>query len=237
MNRWYFTTVVLLLAAAAAQAHHIWIVPEKPVGPKAKVVFSDDLEPDKPELLEKVAHAKLWVRDGAGKESPLTWKKGEDSFALDVPGEGGRTVGGVCVYGVQVYDHRLRKNVEPYLLTYYPKTILGEGAAPKPWDKLALEIVPAVSGGEIRLLVLFQGKPAPNAEMRVQAPGEDREDLKTDDKGEIKFGVKKPGMYGFQTRYIEGKAGEHGGKKYGEVRHHATLVLPLGMKPVGEAKK
>jgi hypothetical protein len=34
------------LAAGPARAHFIWIVPDGPEGTKAKVVFSDNLEPD-----------------------------------------------------------------------------------------------------------------------------------------------------------------------------------------------
>ena len=232
MNGRQFAAVAFLLAvAASARAHHIWLIPEQANGPKVKAVFSDYLEPDGSDLLDKVAHTKLWVRDRGGKESPLAWKKGSDSFHLAVPGEGERTVGGECVYGVETYDHRLKKRIDPYLLTYYPKTILDGSEDAKPWDKLALEIVPHVSGTEVRLRVLFRGKPAPNAELLVHPPEGEREDLKTDEKGEIKFGYKKAGPYGVRTRVIEEKAGEHAGTKYGAVRHYASLVLPLGVKP------
>lgn len=229
MNRWYLAAVFAFLTATA-QAHHIWIIPDNQGGPTAKAVFADFLEPEKPEQLAKVAHTKLWVRDAAGKESPQgwkkgTWKKGEDTFLLDVPGDGERTVGGECVYGVVTHDHRLRKEVEPYLLVYYPKAILGQAAAPRPWDRLPLEIVPAVSGDEVRLRVLYRGKPAAGAEMRVHPSDGDRDDHKTDANGEIMLPFKAAGVYGFQTRYIEAKGGEHDGKKYVEVRHYASLVL------------
>jgi uncharacterized GH25 family protein len=230
MNRRYLALAVAFLAAATAQAHHIWIIPDKPDGSKAKAVFADFLEPDKPEMLAKIGHAKLHVRDAAGKVSPLTWKKGtwkkgEDTFLLDVPGEGERTVGGECVYGIVTHDHRLRKEVDPYLLAYYPKAIFNPAADSKPWDKLPLEIVPAVSGDEVRLRVLFRGKPAAGAEMRVHPSDGEREDFKTDEKGEVKVPFKAAGVYGVQTRHIEAKGGEHDGKKYVEVRHYASLVL------------
>jgi uncharacterized GH25 family protein len=235
VKHWQLALVPLFLTAAA-QAHHIWILPEKPAGSRAKVVFSDDLGPDTPETVQRIAHTKLWLRDRAGKESALTWRKGDDHFALDVPGEGVRVVGGSCVYGVQDYDHRKRSKVPPYLLTYYPKVVIGEGSAPKAWDRLKLQIVSAVSGDEVHLRVLFQGKPAPKAEIRMHTPGETRKDLTTDDKGEIKVRITKSGNHGFQTRHIEAKAGEHDGDRYGEIRHHATLVLPLAVKPAGARK-
>ena len=142
MTRWLLLPAVgLAVLAAPVRAHHIWIIPDGADGSKPRAVFSDTLAPDSPDLLRKIAHARLYVRDATGNEELVEWAKGEDSFALDVPGRGGRTVGGVCVYGVESMDHRLRKRVEPYLLTYYPKAILGGGSGPKPWDRLPLEIV------------------------------------------------------------------------------------------------
>jgi uncharacterized GH25 family protein len=81
----------------------------------------------------------------------------------------------------------------------------------------------------VRLRVLFRGKPVPGAELFVLAAGTDRKELKTDDKGEATFRAPKSGAYGFRTRQIEAKAGEHNGKKYAEVRHYASLVLTLAV--------
>ena len=50
-------TCLLLLAWAAlpARAHFIWIVPDGTDGTKAKVIFSDSLEPDEGVPVEKIA--------------------------------------------------------------------------------------------------------------------------------------------------------------------------------------
>jgi len=227
MNRRLLAAAFALVAASAAGAHHIWIVPENAAKPNARVIFSDTLMPDEAALLQKIGHAKLWLRDHTGKDAPLQWDIDDDSYALEVPGKGSRTIGASCIYGVHGWDHRTQKTVDPYLLTYYAKTILGEDSAPKPWDKLALEIIPKISGNEVRLQVVFQGKPVPKAEMRVQVPGDKRMDLQTDAQGVVVFPVKKTGKYGFQTRHVEQKPGEYNGKKYVEIRHHSTLVLDL----------
>jgi hypothetical protein len=227
MTRLFLAAAGCVLAAAAARAHHIWIVPASADGSKATAVFSDDLNPSSPDSLRKVAHARLYVRDRAGAEELVEWARGEASFALDVPGKGGRTVGGVCVYGVETYDHRLHKHIDPYLLTYYPKTILGVGGDPKPWDRLPLEILSTRTADGVRLQVFFRGKPAPKAELFVLGGKDGKVELKTDEKGETTFAPKAAGPYGFRTRFIEAKAGEHNGKKYGEVRHYASLVLRL----------
>ena len=224
----------LILVPAAAQAHHIWIIPDRPDGPKATAVFGDTLAPQSPDLLKKIAHTRLFVREASGNEELVEWTKGEDSFALEVSGAGPRVVGGTCVYGVESMDHRLHKRVEPYLLVYHPKTVLGPCTGQKPWERLPLEILAEVSGEKVHLRVLFRGKPAPRAEMFVLADGQEKVELKTDDEGRATLEVKRPGTYGFRTRQIEAKGGEYRGKKYAETRHYASLVLPVG---TGAGKK
>lgn len=227
MNRFIIAFACAFLLAGPTLAHHIWIIPVTANGPKATAVFSDYLKPSDSESIKKVVHTRLWVREQNGNEELVEWTRNENSFSLEVPGKGVRMVGGACSYGVETFDHRLQKHGEPYLLKYYPKAILGKSVGSKPWNKLALEIVAVEMGDEIRLQVFFQGKPAPGAEMRVQAPDQERASLTTNGNGEITIAVKKPGLHGLQTRFIEKKAGEQDGKKYGEIRHHATLVLHL----------
>jgi uncharacterized GH25 family protein len=219
--------IVLLLGVSSAGAHHIWIIPQRPDGSKAVAVFSDTLAPDPTDSLRRIAHTKLYVRDRSDNEELVEWTKGDKSYAMEIPGKGDRTVGGTCIYGVEMMDHRLRKQVEPYLLVYYPKLILGEGGGTKPWARLPLEILSSRKGAEVQLQVLFRGKPLPNAEMFVLAEGQDRIELKTDADGKTTFTAKKEGIHGFRTRMIEPKAGEHNAKKYVEIRHYASLVQML----------
>ena len=48
------TVVALVALAAPARAHFVWILPPEKDGQPIRVVFSDGLQPDKPELLKKV---------------------------------------------------------------------------------------------------------------------------------------------------------------------------------------
>lgn len=225
MNRCLVAFSCALLTATFASAHHIWIIPTTPDGPKATAVFSDYLKPSNTDSIKKIVHTRLWVRQRDGNEELVEWTRKDSEFTLEVPGKGPRILGGDCSFGVETFDHRLQKHGEPYLLKYYPKSVLGGDAPAKPWDKLTLEIVPVITSDELRLQVFFKGKPAPKAEMRIQSLEQDRENLTTDANGEIKLSGRKAGVYGFQTRLIEKKAGEYSDKKYVEVRHHATLVL------------
>lgn len=218
MKRCVMTLLLFALAAVPVQAHFIWIVPDGPEGTKAKVVFSEGLEPDDAVPVEKIAGTKLWGRDGAGKATALDWKKTEHAYLVRVPDKDIAVLGGVCQYGVIQ-----RGKGKPFLLVYYPKFIRGRVDAVKGWDKLVLEIVPQ---GAEAFQVLFAGEPVADAEVVVLGPAaESKETLKTDAKGKFKLRSATPGLYGIRTRYVETKAGDHEGKKYEEVRHYATLVF------------
>ena len=211
----------LALAAALsanAVAHFVFIVPES--ANKARVVFSDSLEPDQKVPVAKIAATKLLMRDPEGKVSPLTWIKGEHAYAVELPGAGPRVVYGLTDYGV------LQKgSAKPYLLRYYPKAVVGpvpEGGG-KPGKHLAVEIFPVVSGGKVAFRVEARGKPVADAEVHVlQKSGE--ETLKTDVSGRTKA-VEVKGQCGAYVRHTEKITGKVGGKDYDESRNYATLVF------------
>lgn len=227
MLRLFGATLVFLLSAGVAHAHHIWILPGD-AGRPARAVFGDTLEPGSPRVLEHIGQTRLWLLDARGRESPLGWQRTDDSYAIDVPRDA-QALGGVCVYGTEVHDHRLRQDVAPYLLVYYPKALLTGDPAGKSWPKLTLEIVPAFSGDAARLQVLFKGRPAPRAEMVVFGP-DDRSNLTTNEQGQIEINL-KPGLYGLRTRVLEDQGGSHEGKKYEQIRHYASLVFRFDARP------
>lgn len=221
MKRTILSLLFFALTAAPAQAHFIWIVPDAREGAHAKIVFSEGLEPDEAVPVEKIAATSLHVRDAAGRVVPLESKKGEHAYLVDLPDESPAVVGGVCRYGVLQ-----RSQDKPFLVNYYPKLIRGEVQAAKAWDQLRLEIVPQ---GEGRFQVVFDGKPAAEAEVVVLASTADKkETLRTDASGEFKMQSAEPGLYGIRARHVEAVAGEHDGKKYEEARHYATLVFWTG---------
>jgi uncharacterized GH25 family protein len=211
----------LLFFTSTANAHFVWIIPV-PGKNEVRVVMSDTTEPDSPALLDKIAHTDMLVRLPDGKVQKLSCAKGEDSFIATIPGEGTRTVGGVCKYGVMQ-----RGNTDPFLLMYHAKTELGgnkTGVTQKasPWPLLALEIIPSneTSGA---FQVLWNGQPLADAEVVIA--GDDSAPRKTDAKGLFNASTEKPGTYGFRVRHIEPKSGEHAGKAYKEVRHYSTYVV------------
>ena len=222
MNRILGAAAVLLLAAATAHAHFPFILPE-PDGAAVKVVFSDELSPDPKVEIEKLAGTKLFARDaGTGKDTPLTWKKGEGFYTAAVGGSGPRVVYGVTDYGV------LQKgDAKPFRLVYYPKALIG-GVTAKATvgDPLKVEIVPATDAGKTRFRLLQEGKPVAEAEYTVLVPGGAKKAGKTDKDGHTET-FDAPGRYGVFARVTEAKPGEAGGKKFDETRHYATLVIDV----------
>jgi uncharacterized GH25 family protein len=223
MNRMFGAAVVGLLAASAAQGHFPFIVPETN-GAAAKVVFGDELKPDPNVAIEKLANTKLTVRDAAGKETPVEWKKGEGFYSLPVPGTGTRVVYGTTDYGV------LQKGDAPaFKLTYHPKAVLGAATAKEATvgEKLPLEVAAEGATGKTRFRVLAAGKPVADSEVTVMLPGSGSKAVKTDKDGYTPE-FAETGRFGVVAKLVEAKPGEHGGKKYAEARHYATLVCDVG---------
>lgn len=209
---------LILTLSATAGAHFVFIVPES-VG-KARVVFSDSLQPDENVPITKIGATKLHVRNADGKSSPLAWTKGDHAYSVEVPGTGSRVVYGVTDYGV------LQKGKsKPYLLQYHPKAIFG--AIPKDGGKVGdavpVEIVPVVSGDRVLFEVLAKGKPVADAEVNVLLKSGNKK-FTTDAKGRTEA-LEVKGQCGAWVRHTDAKAGKAGGKTYDEARHYATLVF------------
>ncbi len=220
MYRMLGSLVVGLFAVAVANAHFPFVVPDAK-GESAKVVFSDNLEPDTNVNVEKIANTKLTLRDAAGKESPLEWKKADGFYAVNVPGKGDRVVYGVTDYGV------LQKGDDkPFKLAYYPKAVIGNASAKPVGEKLALEVVAEGASGKVRFLVLAAGKPLAESEVTVMLPDGTKKAVKTDKDG-YTTAFEGAGRYGVYAKRVEAKAGEHAGKKFEEIRSYATLVCDV----------
>jgi hypothetical protein len=224
--------LLVLALAVPAPAHFVWIVPA-PAKDKvtARVIFSDTLRPDSPDLLKKIAHAKLFVRNPSGEATAVKHTADKGALVVTVP-PGPHAVLAICRYGV------ITRGGEPFLLNYYAKTFTGldaKGARPgdfthKTWDSFPLEVVPMRTKGGPAVRVLWHGKPLAGAEIVLLVPGKDEGVERTSDKeGLVKLeGGDKPGMYGVRARHVEKKEGKHEGKAYRSVRHYATLTWAVG---------
>ena len=157
MFRAALAATVALGAITVARAHFVFVVPDLKDPAKAVVVFSEDLEPDEHVTADKMATLKLTCRDAAGKDTAVEHKAGKHELTAALPGSGPRVVFGSLNYGVMQ-----KGDAKPYLLAYHPKALVGA----VPADKQVLgakavpaEVIPVVTGGEVRFKFLQAGKP------------------------------------------------------------------------------
>ena len=220
MYRMFGAMIVGLLSVAVARAHFTYIVAEAD-GTKARVIFSDDLNLDTNVNIEKIGNTKLTLRNAAGKESALEWKKGEGFYQVDLPGHGMRVVYGTTDYGV------LQKgDAKAFRLIYFPKAIVGGFRADALGDKVKLEILASGEPGNVRFQVVSNSKPISEAEVSVLLPSSAKKAVKTDKEGYTP-NFDALGRYGLNARMTESVGGDHGGKKFEESRYYATLVVDV----------
>lgn len=213
---------LLLVIASSAYAHFVFIVPMTNDPSKATVVFSDDLEPDENVGIEKLSTLKLYSRDSAGKDVSVESKPGKHELQVTVPGQGSRILFGTLSYGVMQ-----RGEAKPYLLTYYPKAMVGAMASDRTIvgsKSLPVEIVPIVTGAEVRFQFLAGGQPVSDAEVTVIKSDVNKSKVKTDKHGKTEAFPAK-GRYGVWAKDAVATPGEFDGKKYDEIRRYATLVV------------
>jgi uncharacterized GH25 family protein len=227
MKRLLGTLALLLALSLPARGHFVFLLPAD--GSRTvRAVFSDSLEPDRPELLKKVAHTRFSSRmpDGDVALKATTVK---NALELTVGGTGPAWVVGVCPYGVTT------RGKEPFLLSYYCKTLVGTtpGKAPaaevlgQRFASLKLEVVP-VPGKEPAVRLLWEGKPLAAAQVVLYVPGKDKAvETKADKDGLVMLErATKAGLYGVRAFHEEKKKGSQDGKEYASMRSYSTLTFP-----------
>jgi len=227
MSRVIMSFLTMLAMTMCASAHFVFVVPDAKDKTKVVVVFSDDLEVDENIPAERLKGLKLTGRFEGGKEAPVECKPGKSCLT----GELG-LFGPQCVYGMFAYGVMQKGDAKPYLLAYHPKAVFA-GADPKHitlGEKvIPVELVPVVSGSDVKFQFLAAGKPVADVEVTVIKPEGGKAKAKTDKDG-LTQAFPAKGRYGAWAKYIDAIAGEHDGKKYDEVRHYATLVADLSAK-------
>jgi N-acetylneuraminic acid mutarotase len=206
--RWAFLPLGL---ATIANAHFVWVVPQSG-GTAAQVFISETLSPTDEVDAGLIAGARLSVRDAQGHETPLPLSKGDHAFGTPLAGGGTRVIHGVADLG------RMQLGQEkPYLLLYYPKTVVGDAFDPKTvvGGETPVEIVPVGKPGELRLKLLAHGKPQQQNEVTILLPDGSQKKLKTDESG-LTDVLTQTGRYGAWARYWEG-----------ETHNYATLVVDV----------
>src|SRR5215470_2711000 len=90
-----FALLLAALAATPVRAHFIWLLPVDATGekPGVRMIFSDSLKPDDPDLLKRISHAELFVRGTDDKQTSVKHSQDKDVLTATLPGKGPRIVG------------------------------------------------------------------------------------------------------------------------------------------------
>lgn len=215
----------LTLATLTAQAHFVFVVPDAADPTKALVVFSDDLAPDENVSIDKISGLKLTCRQADGKESTIACKPGKHALMVEAPGSGPR-----LLYGSLPYAVMQKGEGKPFLLSYHPKAVIGPVSTSKldlGVKTLPVELLPIVTGTELRFKLVAEGKPVSNAEVTVIKAMDGNKTKVTTDQDGLTPPFPAKDRYGAWSKHTIAKPGEHDGKKYDEARHYATLVVDL----------
>lgn len=229
MNQFLTCILLFLSVARISYGHFVFVVPEAD-GATAKVVLSENLDPDaEVKLLVKTT---LSVLGADGSTTPLSLNQADPKFlTVAVAGSGTRVIHGASNLGVMSHGKG-----KPHLLIYYPKTVIGNGFDAKTQlnGKAPVELIPVGDAGSFKLKLVAGGKAQPDAEITVLLPDGSEKKIKTDASGETES-LSAKGRYGAWARYWEQTPGEHEGKKYEELRQYATLAFNTnGAAPTAE---
>jgi len=222
----------LLLAAVltmgtAAYAHFGFVVPH--AGARtADLIISEVLTPEAGVGIDVIKTTRLFIRDIEGKDTPLATTKFGNVFRIDLPGKGNRIIHGMADLGISP-NARAPK---PYLLLYYPKTLIGPllGEKATLGGDTPVELVPEGEPGKTTLLLLSKGKPLPDSEVTLVLPGGEQKKVRTDSTGHTPV-ISQTGRLAAWARFWEPSSGDREGKPYEQLRHYAMLVFDSYPKP------
>lgn len=222
--------IAFVLLCRAASAHFLWLETEPDDKPaKVNLWFSETYAPGEAKLLDKVAQTKAWLSTANGEIKTLSLQKqgsgdtGSWSSALEA--EAPCSVDAVCDYGV------VTRGGETFLLQYAARRLVVQ--RPGQLDQLSdskppmLEVQPQMNGKSLALTVVFNGKPAADAQLLAILPSNEDQELKLDSSGVAKIDNAAAGDYAFRARVLRKQSGQRDGKQYDQVRHYSTLTFRL----------
>ncbi|MGV3660031.1 MAG: hypothetical protein ACO1TE_07595 [Prosthecobacter sp.] len=217
MTRSLLTTALLGLLSLTASAHSLWIE-ELPENAGVGVRFAEwgeDFEVS-PGHLDSFAQVAGWTLDDKGEPQVFEVSKKKDHFFL------GKVAAKTPAFAQAQFTVRKLHEDKPARAPIFYCRWQPEGAgAGKP--AMTMDIVPTDKPGEAR--VYFRGKPLPNVEMGLHAPGKDQQKLTSDAEGFVRVtDLANPGAYLLTVaRYSEDLPGFFNGVPYGITSHSASL--------------
>lgn len=227
----YLALISCLLFGPMADAHFVWV---NQSGEKIQVCFSESAESVEPELLQKVATAKVWAYvpgdQGGSKAIEVPLSLTAESLTGDIDAKA-TAVSVSHSYGV------VSKGDATFLLKYLAKQhispLAGQWKAIDDSERMPLEVTPKWSGRTLQLTVTFKGHAAAGIEVKATGCGID-ETLTTNEQGIAECHPASDGILSVRSKHVDETPGELNGEKYDTIRTYSTLTLPLTI-PVFEA--
>ncbi len=220
--------VGIAACSAPAWAHFPFLVPV-PDRTQARIVMSETLEADARVPADLVLGGTYSARLAQGELRPMSIETTSDGPTLALTGE---FAAATALFGSVDLGVNQRKDGKPHVLVYYAKTLLGnpfDAAAASP-SGAPIEIVPLRAEGGVRLRLVVDGAPAPDAELTVLLPDGTEREVTTGSDGASEA-LQPSGRYGAWARHWLTEAGSRDGKAYEEVRRYATLVFDFDSNP------
>ena len=210
-----------------AQSHFIWLVPKTSSDGQSviHVYFGEDAHDDSPDFLSRLRGLRLQSVSGRAAAVDVPTRFTDESLTGITEFTGHNVVVAAHDFGV------MDRGDKVFRLKYYAKG--GPIVTNFAWseavtaDDLRLDIFPTYATGQIKLGVLFDGKPVAGAQVVVARPGMEDFTGETNSEGEAVVAVTDSGIHSVRVRHIESKAGEFQGKKYPEMRHYCTVALSV----------
>lgn len=228
-----FGFLCLFCSLPQASAHYLWITIDTRLGDNgaANIIFEESPSAGDGYYLDHFTEtSKTWFRsvekiDPQPLATSVVREDQKQWLRARLPGGAPRSIDCYGKFGVYRYGNT---NV---LLHYYARNLdvdthedlheLGRA------EHMELEIVPHDQESEVELTVMWRGKPADGRTIYIRGPNKFRKNLKTDNRGTVRFNPANPGTYTFRSSVEEPISGRDGDEDYSLIRHNGTLIMTL----------
>lgn len=208
-------TLAVLISVKSATAHFLWLTSE--VGPEATAVhafLSEPPVPDLPTFLKSIENARYFAD---GRE--LDPERGEETFVLRIPDDLPKAVDGVCDLGL------MSRGGATFRLQYTARVQFSLLPSDVPVMDAGLRVRLVDDGEGARVVVSFDGRPAPGSEVKAYLEDGTVRELIADESGVVQCEGISEGKTALLAKWPDGQAGEIDGRAYSETRHYATLTV------------
>jgi hypothetical protein len=227
------TLAFLLTLATAAQAHYIWI--EQPAAGQAAVIrfgeFGENLRETSPGLLDNFGKPTATLITDKGEQAAEAVKSATGFMLPFRAGQGQAIVAQDAAFPLR----KFKMDGKDVTSWFHPGARFVTALAAQP-PKLTLDVVPVGRPGAFK--VFFKGQPLPKAKVTVIVQSGWTKEARTDEQGQVSFGLPWKGSYVLEVGHIDRTPGERTGaggpERYDGINYVTTLHVTQdeGVEPI-----